>query len=212
MNARVPLLCLGAIVALMLALGVAPVDRETWALESAPLVLALVLAAATFRRFRFSDRAYVQATALFALHAIGAHYTYSLTPIGAWVSHLFGAERNHYDRFVHFAFGVLFVRANRELFFAPPASAPLGRQLVIAVALVTAWGALYEIGEWLTAILVDPGAGTAFLGTQGDPWDAQKDLGCDALGAVLGAALEGLALRRPLSPLPSPPRPSAPKP
>ncbi len=196
-EARVPLLCLGALVAFGSAMGIAPRDRVTWALESSILVVAVVLAIVTYRWFRFSDRAYVQATVLFALHVIGAHYTYSATPIGELVSHALGAERNHYDRFVHFAFGLLMVTANREAVVGVVrgASPRLAASLVLAVGLVTAWGALYEILEWLTAAVVDPSAGTAFLGTQGDVWDAQKDMACVTLGGVVGAVLDGVAMR-----------------
>lgn len=195
MSARVPAACLGALTVWTAVLGIAPRDRTTWWLESSLLFVTVALAVATYRKFRFSDRAYVQATVLLALHAVGSHYTYSATPIGAIVSHALGAERNHYDRFVHFMFGVLMLAPNRELFLGRT-TISIARQVALAIALIVAWGALYEILEWLTAIVVDPGSGAAYLGTQGDEWDAQKDMACAGAGAAVAGVLEAIRLRR----------------
>lgn len=195
MSARAPVACLAALTVWVALLGVEPRDRTTWWLESSLLFVTVALAIATYWKFRFSDRAYVQATVFLALHAVGSHYTYSATPLGAIVSHTLGAERNHYDRFVHFMFGVLMLGPNRELFLGRT-TLSIARQVVLAIALIVAWGSLYEILEWLTAIVVDPGSGAAFLGTQGDEWDAQKDLLCAASGAMVGGAVEAVRLRR----------------
>jgi chemotaxis protein MotB len=186
----VPQVCLGVFVVAFVLLGIAPNDRPTWALESSLSVLAVLVAVATFRRFRFRDRTYVAATIFLLLHTLGSHYTYSATPVGALVSALFGATRNHYDRFVHFMFGVLAAGGLRELAFAPPAIVPRTRQYLLVVSLIGMLGGLYEIVEWLTAVFVDPAAGTAFLGTQGDDWDAQKDLALACAGGAVGSALD----------------------
>jgi chemotaxis protein MotB len=191
----VPQVCLAAFTVAFVALGIAPLDRPTWLLESSLSVLAVILGLATFRRFRFSDRAYVAATVLLLLHTLGSHYTYSLAPIGASVSAFFGATRNHYDRFVHFMFGALAAGGLRELVFAPPAVVPRARQYALVVAVIATLGVAYEIVEWLTAVVVDPAAGTAFLGTQGDEWDAQKDLALACAGGGLGCVLDALAGR-----------------
>lgn len=190
MRPRVPQACLAFFVTLWVLLAVAPLDRATWALENIPTGIAVPLAIVTFRRFRFSDRAYVRATLFLLLHTIGSHYTYSTTPPGVWLQLALGLSRNHYDRIVHAAFGVLMLTPTRELFFRAPAMVPFGRQLGISIGLIAAWGAGYEILEWLTAIVADPASGTAFLGTQGDPWDAQKDLLAACSGSVVGAFLE----------------------
>jgi putative membrane protein len=128
---------------------------------------------------------------------VGAHYTYSEVPLGAWASEALGLSRNHYDRFVHFAFGVLLLRPVRELAFPDERDPGRLRALVLSVAGVTALSVGYEIVEWLTAAVVDPQAGTAFLGTQGDEWDAQKDMSLAAGGAVLAAAFERRLRRAP---------------
>ena len=178
-----------------LALAIAPWSRPAWVLENVLTAVVVPLAIVSFRRFRFSDRAYVQATLFLLLHTVGSHYTYSLTPAGDWVRDALGLSRNHYDRLVHFSFGLLMLRPGRELAVRPPASLPWRRQLGLAVALIAALSAIYEIIEWLTAIVADPAAGTAFLGTQGDEWDAQKDATCVVAGALLGAAIEGRGRR-----------------
>jgi putative membrane protein len=187
-----PHVCLVLFGAVWIALAIAPWDRGAWVLENAPTVVGVGATVLTFRRFRFSDRAYVQATLFLLLHTIGSHFTYSETPMGDWLSDAMGLGRNHYDRLVHFAFGALMLRATREVFFRPPAAMPRQRELWISVALISAWGCGYELLEWLTASVVDPLAGTAFLGTQGDPWDAQKDLLAAACGSFVGAALEAM--------------------
>lgn len=187
---RVPLACLVVFAVVWTALGIAPSYREHWVLENLPVFLAVPPAIFTYRRFRFSDRAYVQMTVFLILHSVGAHYTYSEVPAGAWLSELFGWSRNHYDRFVHFAFGVLLLRPVRELAFRPGREPGPWAVALLGVAAVGALSASYEIIEWLTAIVADPQAGTAFLGTQGDEWDAQKDMALACGGGVLATVFE----------------------
>lgn len=187
---KVPKLCLTVFGAVWLLLAIAPSNRPAWVLENLPTAVAIPCAIATFRRFRFSDRAYLQATIFLLLHTIGSHYTYSATPVGDWARVAFALNRNHYDRFVHFAFGILIFTPTRELFFRPPARSPWARQLGISVGLIAAWSSGYEILEWLSATIADPAAGIAFLGTQGDEWDAQKDMSCACSGAALKALVE----------------------
>ncbi len=189
-DARVPATCLAAFLVVWIALGWNPRYRDDWVLENLPTVVGVPLAVVGYRRFRFSGQAYVQATAFLILHTIGSHYTYSQVPVGDWVRDTFGLGRNHYDRFVHFAFGLLMLRPIRELGFRPRRRpGPLG-VLIFSVAAVGAWSAAYEVLEWLVARVADPAAGTAFLGTQGDPWDAEKDMALAFAGALLGATTE----------------------
>ncbi len=143
--------------------------------------------AAAWRRFVFSDLSLALLATFGALHAYGAHYTYSETPFGDWLRDAFGLERNPYDRIVHFAFGLLLTYPLRELALrvlhargAWPWLLPLAWALSLSAS--------YELVESWAARLVAPELGTAFLGTQGDEWDAQKDM-----GAALGGALCALA-------------------
>ncbi|MBU6282166.1 DUF2238 domain-containing protein [bacterium] len=188
-SSRVPVVCLAVFALAWAALAVAPRYRADWLLENLPVFVAVPALVLGHRRFRFSDRACVQGTIFLLLHAIGSHYTYSEVPIDAWLGRAAGFGRNHYDRLVHFLYGVLLLRPIRELSFR-------GREpgrfatLALSVAAVIAGGALYEIVEWLVASVADPEAGTAFLGTQGDEWDAQKDMALAGVGAVIAALVE----------------------
>jgi putative membrane protein len=186
---RVPLVCLVVFSAVWAALAIEPRYPKDWLLENLLTFVAVPTLVATYRRFRFSDRAYVQATLFLVLHTIGSHYTYSEVPLGSWLAEVFGGSRNHYDRIVHFAFGLLILRSQRELWLRG-ASLGRGRSAFLAFAVICLWGALYEILEWIVAVIVDPAAGTAFLGTQGDPWDAQKDIALACAGALLATVIE----------------------
>jgi putative membrane protein len=190
MASPVPRICLILYGMVWLALAVAPRYPADWVLENIPTLAVVPGAIALHRRIGFSDRACVQALVFGILHAVGSHYTYSEVPLGEWLREGFGLARNHYDRIVHFAFGLLGVRPARELAFPPGTQIGRGRQLVLSVTAVTSMSVAYEILEWLVASVADPAAGTAFLGTQGDQWDAQKDMALAALGAALALAAE----------------------
>jgi putative membrane protein len=194
-GSRVPLWCLIAFAVVWIGLGIAPRYREDWLLENLPTLVGVPAAIVGYRRFRFSDRAYLQATLFLLLHTVGSHYTYSEVPAGFWARDLFGWTRNHYDRFVHFAFGVLMLRPVRELGFRH-GHPGLGAELVLSVAGVALCSVLYELLEWAVASVVDPAAGTAYHGTQGDQWDAQQDMALALAGATLAAAVEWWLDRR----------------
>lgn len=191
----IPLGCLLCFLAVWTALAIAPRFREDWLLENLITFVAIPATVVGYRRFRFSDRAYVQATLFALLHTVGSHYTYSEVPLGDWVRDVFLLSRNHYDRVVHFSFGLLMFLPIRELAIR---EAPLGRfaVLYLTFAAVTSWSVLYELVEWAVAAIVDPAAGTAYLGTQGDVWDAQKDTACACAGALLAAVADLAALRQ----------------
>ncbi len=186
----VPAICLTTFLAVWVALAIEPSYRDDWFLENLPTMLAVPLAVFTYRRFRFSDRAYIQATLFAILHTIGSHYTYSEVPAGEWIRDALDLSRNHYDRIVHFAFGLLILRPLQEL------SLPQGfsgwNSAYLGLGLVAFWSVLYELVEWVVAAIVDPAAGTAFLGTQGDVWDAQKDMALALAGALLAILVDRL--------------------
>lgn len=192
----IPLLCLALFAAIWLALALRPRDRADWLLENLPTFLAVPAAVLTYRRFRFSDQSYVQATLFLILHTIGSHYTYSEVPIGDWARDALGLGRNHYDRAVHLLFGLLLLRPSRELLLRRPRQFGRATLFTLSVAVVVCWSAIYELVEWIVAALADPAAGTAYLGTQGDVWDAQKDMALALLGALVAAAVDSRQLRR----------------
>ncbi|MFN4142012.1 DUF2238 domain-containing protein [Aestuariivirga sp.] len=171
-----------------------PSYRFDWVLENMlPTVMTIVLAL-SFRRLPLSDVSYLLLFVFLVLHQIGAHYTYSEVPFGWWFGSLFGAERNHFDRLVHFSFGFLLFYPMREIFirFVTPSSFFAG---LCALSLNTSGSAIFEIIEMLVAIVVNPEAGAAYLGHQGDEWDAQKDMALALLGSILAFGLTELAVR-----------------
>ncbi|MBI3006480.1 MAG: DUF2238 domain-containing protein [Ignavibacteriales bacterium] len=161
-----------------------PVYPSDWMLENILVGLFVPGLIATYKRFPLSDLSYICIAAFMTLHAIGAHYTYAETPVGFWMQDWFNFERNHFDRVVHFGFGLLMAYPVREIFLRVARSKGFfAYYLPLDVTL--AFSAGYEIIEMLVAVAVSPEVGTAYLGTQGDVWDAQKDMGLAALGAVI---------------------------
>lgn len=189
-SAAFPLACLAVFAAVWAICAAAPLSRADWLLENALTFAAVPAAVLTYPRFRFSDRAYVQMALFLVLHAIGGHYTYAKVPFGDWLAGALGLARNHYDRIVHFSFGLLMLRPMRELGFRNARGLGPFAKLYFAVAGVGLWSMLYEILEWLVAATVDPDAGSAYLGTQGDEWDAQKDMACAFAGALVAALFQ----------------------
>jgi putative membrane protein len=176
-------------------LAISPVDRSDWLLENI-LAVALVLAlVVTYRRFPFSQFSYILITIFMTLHAIGAHYTYSEVPLGFWLKDVLGLSRNHFDRLVHFAFGLLLAYPIREL-LVRRAGARDPWSYLLAVAVVQACSDLFEIIEAMVAHIVEPDLGNAYLGTQGDEWDAQKDMMAALTGAVFATAIAYAVARR----------------
>jgi putative membrane protein len=161
-----------------------PVYPSDWMLENILVVLFVLLVVITYNKFPLSDLSYICIAVFMALHAIGAHYTYAETPVGFWMQEWFGFQRNHFDRVVHFSFGLLMAYPVREVFLRVAHTRGFfAYYLPLDVTL--AFSAVYEIIEMVVAVMVNPQAGDAYLGTQGDIWDAQKDMGLAALGALL---------------------------
>jgi putative membrane protein len=188
---RYPLALLVAFLAIFTALGLAPSYREDWLLENLLVFVALPVLVATHRRLRFSNFAYTCLFVFFVLHEIGAHYTYSEVPWRGWLAAL-GVDgeprvpgRNHYDRLVHFCYGLLVMPAAWEVLRARTAPRGMWRYL-LPVLFILSHSTIYELIEWAAASVFGGDLGVAYLGTQGDPWDAQKDMALAALGAVLG--------------------------
>ncbi|MCM5568968.1 DUF2238 domain-containing protein [Burkholderiaceae bacterium FT117] len=175
---------------LWIALAIDPHDRADWALENALAVVFVVALAATRRRFRFSRASYTLIFVFLCIHEIGAHYTYALVPYDAWIRALTGQslneamgwQRNHFDRFAHFLYGLLLAYPMRELFLrVADARGFWGYFLPLDVTISTS--AIFELFEWGAAELFGGDLGVAYLGTQGDVWDAQRDMLLAALGA-----------------------------
>jgi putative membrane protein len=178
------------------ALGISPRYRQDWALENAlsvALVAALVIC---HDRLPLDRLSYTAFFTLLTLHTVGAHYTYSEVPYDAWsrtltgrsVSALLGWERNHYDRLVHFAYGFLLAYPIRQI-LRWGAGVRGGWSYYLPFAVTSSTSADYELIEWGAAMLFGGDLGIAYLGTQGDVWDAQKDMALAAGGALLSLGL-----------------------
>jgi putative membrane protein len=180
---------------------IAPLDRHDWFLENLLVLGVVIVLVGTYRSFPLSDLSYLLITLFMTLHAVGAHYTYSEVPLGFWMRDTFGFARNPFDRVVHFSFGLLMAYPIREVFLRVANARGLWAYY-LPLDVTLAFSALYEIMEMVIATLVAPGTGDAWLGTQGDVWDPQKDMGLAALGAlicmIVTATLRTLRARRPV--------------
>jgi putative membrane protein len=193
---RYPLVLLVLFCVIFAALAIAPAYRQDWLLENVLVLVAVPLLVLTYRRLRFSNFAYTCLFIFFLLHEIGAHYTYSEVPWREWLATMTGgysgtgaiAVRNHFDRLVHFSYGMLVMPAAWELLQARATPRGIWRYLLPLLFLVS-HSAIYELIEWGAAIVFGGDLGAAYLGTQGDEWDAQKDMALAALGAVIGLLL-----------------------
>lgn len=199
-SARFGLILLALFALATAALGIAPRYRQDWLLENIVVLVAVPLLVIGWRRLRFSRGAYLALFVFLLLHEVGAHYTYSEVPYdeafarltGHSLNGLLGLHRNHFDRAVHFLYGVLVTPMAVELFAhrAPPRGI---WRWILPVCFVMSHSVVYELVEWLAALRFGGELGTAYLGTQGDPWDAQQDMALAALGSVLSMTV--LALR-----------------
>ena len=165
-----------------------PVYPFDWFLENILPVISVIVLAASYRRFPLSDVSYILIATFMVLHAVGGHYTYSEVPLGFWIQDFFSLERNHYDRIVHFSFGLLLAYPFREVVLRLVIRSGLPASL-FALTLVFTYSGGFEIIEWIVAQIVDPEAGAAYLGTQGDEFDSQKDMALAASGAVIALGL-----------------------
>ena len=192
MKLRLPVLLFAIYLVEFAVLAVNPVSRATWISENVTVLCIVVpLVWMDLKGIRFSNTAYLLMSVLIFLHTIGGHYTFSLVPFG-WVTDLIGAERNHFDRLAHFSVG-FYAWALMEFTESRRLSTNRAFSFVFAVAMIFAVASLFEIVEWLYAVSADPVAGAEFLGSQGDIWDAQKDMLADGLGALLAAGAYALA-------------------
>ena len=187
---RFRVVLLAAVATVFVWSGWAPKDRMTWVLEVFPVVIAVPLLVATRRRFPLTPLAYL----LIAVHAIilmvGGRYTYAEVPLFNWIRDVLHLARNHYDRVGHFAQGFIPAIVAREILIRRSVISRRGWLFFLVTCICLAISAVYELIEWGAAATTGEAA-DAFLGTQGDPWDTQKDMLLAGLGAI--ASQLGLA-------------------
>jgi putative membrane protein len=181
------------------ALAIKPLYRDDWALENLLVVAFVVLVATFHRRMLLSRISYTLIFLFLCLHEVGAHYTYSQVPYDRWLQSLFGFslnsllswERNNFDRLVHFSYGLLLAYPVREVYLrVANVRGFWGYFLPLDLTMSTSM--IYELFEWAAAALFGGGLGAAYLGTQGDIWDAHKDMALASAGAAAAMVITGL--------------------
>jgi putative membrane protein len=183
-------LLLGTIVVALTLLwsSIAPYDRATWWMEVAPVLLVYPVLWMSRRSFVWTDLLYI----LIMMHAlvliVGGAYTYARVPFGFWLQDLLGDSRNPYDKIGHFMQGFVPALAAREWLWRRGWVTSLRVASALAVCVAMTLSAVYELLEWLAAVLLGQGA-DEFLGTQGYVWDTQSDMGFALLGALMGVVL-----------------------
>lgn len=199
-NRRYVLALAAVFLAVWLALAIEPLYPKDWLLENVLTFVFVPLLAVAYPKLTLSRVSYTLIFLFLCLHTLGSHYTYAEVPYDRWLRQLTGGlsldaamgwQRNHYDRFVHFAYGLLLAYPVRELFLRVVVVRGFwGYFLPLDLTMSTS--ALYEMIEWGAATLFGGDLGIAYLGTQGDVWDAQKDMLCASVGALLAMLLTAL--------------------
>jgi putative membrane protein len=169
-------------------------------MQHVPTLASLVLLVFVVNRLAISRLSFTLTIVFLVLHTIGARYLYSNTPYDDWafwltgrtVSDTLGLTRNHYDRLVHFSFGLLMAVPIQEI-EQRYLRLSVAMSCILAIEFVIAMSAAYEMIEWLVAIVFAPDWAESFLGLQGDPFDGQKDMALATLGAILSISVVAIA-------------------
>jgi putative membrane protein len=189
-----------AFLAIWIALGINPSYRQDWLLENVLVLLVVPMLLLGYRRMPFSLPSCLMMFTFFCLHEIGAHYTYSEVPYDAWLHSLtgfsldaaMGWERNHFDRLLHLLFGLLITFPMREMLVRLAGLRGVWSYLFPLAAMMSL-SLIYELIEWAAALVFGGDLGIAYLGTQGDVWDAHKDMACAAFAALSIILLIGIS-------------------
>lgn len=172
------------------ALAIHPRERDAWALENLVPFLELLACAIYYRWVELTRASYVLIFVHLVVQMIGGHYTYAEVPLFNWLRDEFGWSRNHYDRVAHFAVGFcLYVPVREICLRRSPLAGSKAWTSFFVYSVLTAVAGIWEVWEWLVAEWAYSDLGTAYLGTQGDAWDAQKDILLAPVGAVAAALL-----------------------
>jgi putative membrane protein len=204
-HARLPLILLAVLAVICLAtVWAPPAGRTSWALEVGPGLAMIAVLMAVYRRLPLSHFVYVCVFLHILILIYGGYYTYALTPLGNWAKATFGLARNHYDRVGHVALGVFPCFLAREVLLRCTPLVRGGWLFFLVCSVVLAFAAFWELLEWWTALVAAPDVGVAFLGSQGDVWDAQWDMLLALLGAMAALPLLSGAQDRSMARVPAP--------
>jgi putative membrane protein len=183
---RTPLVLLSIVVVVCIAtVADPPAGRISWLLEVGPGLAGIIILIVLYRRFPMSHMVYVCVFIHIFVLIYGGYYTYAETPLGNYAKEAFGFSRNHYDRIGHIALGVFPAFIIREVLLRKTPLQRGGWLYFIIISIVLAVAAFWELLEWWVALLAAPDVGTAFLGSQGDIWDAQWDMFLALVGAMV---------------------------
>lgn len=163
-------------------------DYANWLLENTLTVLFVFFMILSYRKYQFSDLSYLLICVYLCLHVYGSKYTYAENPLGYWLKDTFSASRNNYDRIVHFSFGFLLAYPMREMFLKW-LKYPSWVAWVLPIEITLSVSAFYELIEWAVADVFFKAQGDSYLGTQGDIWDAQKDIFVAFCGAIIATTI-----------------------
>ncbi len=190
---------------IMLVASIKPLNWSDYLLHQAGSVIFMATVWSCYRRFSCRPLSFALASLFIIIHIIGARYLYSFVPYNECsvalfsvnLNEVFGWERNMYDRLVHFSYGLLLLPLMRDIFhyLLPQLSVKAVLLLVLQFNLATS--ALYELFEWLLAVILSPESAEAYNGQQGDVWDAQKDIFLALLGALVSAIFVPLKSKLP---------------
>jgi len=166
-------------------------DTANWLLENTLSFIFVAFLIITFKKHQFSDLSYLLICIYLCLHVYGSKYTYAENPFGYWLKDVLHLSRNHYDRIVHFCFGFLLAYPMREMFLKW-LKYPRWVAWLLPIEITLSVSAFYELIEWAVADMFFKEHGDAYLGTQGDIWDAQKDIFVAFCGAIIATTIVSL--------------------
>src|SRR6187455_1289844 len=166
-------------------------DMANWLLENTLTFIFVFFLIITYKKHQFSDLSYLLICVYLCLHVYGSKYTYAENPFGYWLQDAFHMSRNHYDRIVHFCFGFLLAYPMREMFLKW-LNYPRWVAWLLPIEITLSISAFYELIEWAVADVFFKSQGDAYLGTQGDICDAQKDIFLAFCGAILATSIVSL--------------------
>lgn len=169
-------------------------DLANWLLENTLVFAFIGVLVFTYKKHQFSDLSYLLICGYLCLHVYGAKHSYAENPLGYWLQETFQTPRNHYDRIVHFSFGFLLAYPMREVFLRW-AKFPKWVAWLLPIEITLSVSGFYELIECAVAEILFPSQGPAYLGTQGDAWDAQKDIFLAFSGAILATTIVSVLKR-----------------
>jgi putative membrane protein len=184
---RFPLSLLAIYFSVFAICGISPYDRQVWWAENLPIILLVISVVFLSFHYKFSNISYILMLILPILHTIGGYYTFERVPFGL-ITDLFDFQRNHYDRMAHFTVG-FYAYPIAELILSKGLVRSRAILILFPVCVIFTVASVYELFEWWFAVVSDPSAGMAVLGSQGDIWDAQKDMLADGLGGIFSMIL-----------------------